>query len=208
MKRRNLLKNIGLTSLGMVGLHPQISAAELPEILAPDEKKDPVFEQFGRTETEIERDAKLFKAQFFTKSELKTLAVLVDIIIPADEKSGSATDAGVPDFIEFMAKDRPELQTPLRGGLHWLDTQAIKRFSEKFVEISHQQRLEIIDDIAFPNRKVLGMSQGVAFFNLARNLTATGFWSSKMGITDIGYLGNTPNTWDGPPADVLAQYGL
>lgn len=208
MKRRNLLKNIGLTSLGMVGLHPQISATELPEIFAPAEKKEPVFEQFGRIETEVVRDTKLLKEHFFTKNELKTLAVLVDIIIPADEKSGSATDAGVPDFIEFMAKDRIELQTPLRGGLRWLDAQATKRFSEKFIEISPKQRLEIIDDIAFPSRKVPGMSQGIAFFNLARNLTATGFWSSKMGISDIGYLGNVPNTWDGPPTDVLAKYGL
>jgi gluconate 2-dehydrogenase gamma chain len=208
MKRRNLLKNIGLTSLGMVGLHPQISAAELPEIFAPDEKKDPAFEQFGRTDAEIERDAKLFKDQFFTKNELKTLAILVDIIIPADGKSGSATDAGVPDFIEFMAKDRIELQTPLRGGLRWLDAQATKRFAKAFVEISPKQRLEIIDDIAYPNRKIVGMSQGVTFFNLARNLTATGFWSSKMGISDIGYVGNVPNNWDGPPAEVLAQFGF
>lgn len=208
MKRRTLLKNLGLTSLGVVGLHPQISAAERPEIFEKEGRKDPVFEQFGRTEAEIERDSKLFKEQFFTKNELKTLRALVDIIIPADERSGSASDAGVPDFIEFMAKDRAELQTPLRGGLRWLDAQAAKRFSKTFVEASENERLEIIDDIAFPARKVAGMSQGVAFFNLARNLTATGFWSSKMGIADIGYAGNVPNVWDGPPADVLAQYGF
>lgn len=208
MKRRTLLKNIGLSSLGLAGLHPQISAAELSEVLAPDGAKGGAFEQFGRTEDEIKRDDKLFKEQFFTKNELKTLSVLVDIIIPADEKSGSATDAGVPQFIEFMAKDRPEWQTPLRGGLRWLDAQAVKRFSKNFIELTETQRLEIIEDIAFPGRKVVGMSQGVAFFKLARNLTATGFWSSKMGIADLGYAGNTPNTWDGPPADVLAKYGF
>lgn len=208
MKRRDMLKTVGLSSLGMVGLHPQVNAAEISDIFAPDEKKDPVFEQFGRTDTEIERDAKLFKAKFFNKAEMKSLSVLVDIIIPADDRSGSATDAGVPDFIEFMAKDKEELQTPLRGGLRWLDAQANKRFGKIFTDISAAQRIEIIEDIAYPARKVPGMSQGVAFFSLVRNLTATGFWSSKMGISDIGYVGNTPNQWDGPPEDVLKQYGL
>lgn len=213
MKRRDLIKNMGLTSLGLVGLHPQIGAAELPEIFAPEtleeDKKDPEFEQFGRTETEKIRDAKLFKETFFNKAEMKSLGILVDIIIPADSQSGSATDAGVPAFIEFMAKDQDGLQTPLRGGLRWLDSQAIKRFGGIFAAITPAQRIEIVEDIAYPKRKAKpGMSQGIAFFSLVRNLTATGFWSSKMGIDDIGYKGNVPNQWDGPPAEVLKQYGL
>ncbi|MFN4257079.1 MAG: gluconate 2-dehydrogenase subunit 3 family protein [Saprospiraceae bacterium] len=210
MKRRDALKSIGLTSLGLAGLHPQVQAAEFADFLLPDgEKKDPPFEQFGRTETEIARDAKLFAEQFFTKHEMKTISVLVDIIIPADEKSGSATDAGVPAFIEFMAKDQPDFQIPLRGGLKWLDLQAIKRFErEHFVKLTKAQQLEIVDDIAYPERKKPGMTQGIAFFSLMRNLTASGFWSSQMGIADIGYMGNTPNQWDGPPEDVIQQYGL
>jgi hypothetical protein len=210
MKRRSLLKGIGLGSLGMVGLNPQVKAAEMLDAVsgAEDFKKDPAFEQFGRTEYEKMRDAKLFAEQFFTKHELKTISILADIIIPRDAHSGSATDSGVPDFIEFMAKDKPELQTPLRGGISWLDNQSRKRFSNVFTDISDAQRIEIVEDIAYPERKKPGMSQGVAFFSLMRNLTASGFWSSKMGIDDIGYKGNTPNQWDGPPEDVLKQFGL
>jgi hypothetical protein len=213
MKRRNLLKGIGLGSLGLVGLKVPAKAAELlypaiaptPEV----EKKDPVFEQFGRTEHEKARDAKIFAEQFFTKHEMQTITVLVDIIIPKDAKSGSASEAGVPAFIEFMAKDRPEeFQTPLRGGLSWLDNQAKRRFEKTFIEISDAQRIEIVEDIAYPNRKKPGMSQGIVFFNLMRNLTASGFWTSRMGIDDLGYQGNVPNQWDGPPQDVLQQYGL
>jgi gluconate 2-dehydrogenase gamma chain len=208
MKRRDMLKTVGLSSLGMVGLHPQVNAAEQVGFLGLEDKKDPVFEQFGRTDAEIIRDAKLFKEKFFTKSEMKMLEVLVDIIIPKDDKSGSATDAGVPDFIEFIVKDKPDFQTPLRGGLRWMDSQSNTRFGKLFMDIKHAQRIEIVEDIAFPERKKAGMSQGVAFFSLLRNLTATGFWSSKMGIDDIGYMGNTPNQWDGPPEDVLKQYDL
>ncbi|MFM8363438.1 MAG: gluconate 2-dehydrogenase subunit 3 family protein [Haliscomenobacter sp.] len=211
MKRRNLLKGIGLSSLGLVGLHGQVKAAELLHLdpYAEDaKKKDPPFEQFGRTEYEKDRDAKLFAEQFFSKHELLTIGVLADIILPRDERSGSATDAGVPDFIEFMAKDQPSFQTPLRGGIAWLDNQSNKRFGKLFAELSHDQQIAIVEDIAYPERKVPGMSQGVAFFSLMRNLTASGFWSSKMGIEDIGYQGNIPNMWDGPPKEVLEKYGL
>lgn len=210
MKRRDILKGISLSSLGLVGLNPQVRAAEIFDPVPPseEEKKDPVFEQFGRTEYEKMRDAKLFAEQFFNKHELKTIKVLVDIIIPRDARSGSASDAGVVEFVEFMAKDKPELQTPLRGGLTWLDNQSKRRYEKNFVDLKDAERIAIVEDIAYPERKKPGMSQGIAFFTLMRNMTATGFWSSKIGIEDIGYQGNTPNQWDGPPEEVIRQYGL
>ena len=210
MKRRDLLKGAGLTTLGLAGLNPQVKAAELLDFVAPaeEEKGGKEFEQFGRTEYEKARDARLFKEVFFNKHELKTISVLADIIIPADGRSGSATEAGVPEFIEFMAKDKPELQTPLRGGLAWLDLESKKRFEKKFVDCAAAQRIEVVEDIAYPQRKKPGLSQGIAFFSLMRNLTASGFWSSKIGITDIGYQGNVANFWDGVPEDVVKQYGL
>lgn len=210
MKRRDILKGISMGSLGLVGLSPQVKAAEFidPLIQEDDEKKDPGMEQFGRTDYEKKRDAKLFAETFFSKHEMATITVLSNIIIPRDERSGSASDAGVPEFIEFMAKDRPDMQTPLRGGLTWLDNQSKRRYGKNFIDIQEAERIAIVEDIAYPERKKPGMSQGVAFFSLMRNLTASGFWSSKMGIEDIGYQGNTPNQWDGPPADVIRQYGL
>ena len=210
MKRRDVLKNIGLSSLGLAGLSPQIKAAELlaPPIGDEPDKKKKEWEPYGRTEDEKKRDAELFAKTFFSKHEIKTIGTLADIIIPRDERSGSATDAGVPDFIEFIVKEKPELQTPLRGGLLWLDAQAKKRFEKVFVDCSQAQQIEIVEDIAYPERKKPGMSQGVAFFSLMRNLTASGFWTSQMGITDMGYMGNTPNVLDGPPEEVIRQYGL
>jgi len=213
MKRRDLLKNAGLTTLGLAGLSPQVKAAEwldplVPSETAEGEKGDKDFEQFGRTDYEKERDAKLFAQQFFNKQELKTIGVLADIIIPKDGRSGSATEAGAVELIEFMAKDQPSLQTPLRGGLVWLNTESNKRFEKKFVDCSRTQQLEIVEDIAYPERKKPGMSQGVAFFSLMRNLTASAFWTSQIGLNDLGYLGNTPNQWTGVPEEVLKQYGL
>ena len=207
MKRRDMLKGVGLTTLGLAGLSPQVKAAEVFEVESPDKKKEP-WEPYGRTKGELERDAELFKEQFFNKHEMKTISVLSDIILPKDDRSGSASEAGVPDFIEFMAKDQPNLQTPLRGGLMWLDAQSKKRFDQVFTDCTPAQRIEIVEDIAYPERKKPGMSQGIAFFSLMRNLTASGFWSSKAGIADLGYVGNTPNQWNGVPEEVLRQYGL
>lgn len=162
----------------------------------------------GRQVLEEKRDKQLMEDKFFNDHEMKTIAVLSDIIIPKDGHSGSATDAGVPDFIEFIVKDMPDHKTPMRGGLRWLDVESLKRFDKTFTDLSSAQQIEIVDDIAYPGHAKPGMEPGVAFFSLMRNLTASGFYSSKIGIVDMEYKGNTPTVWDGVPDDVLKQYGL
>lgn len=161
-----------------------------------------------RMKEEIAFDKKLSAETFFTKEEMATITILADIIIPKDAVSGSASEAKVPDFIEFIVKDMPHHQTPMRGGLRWLDLESLKRFEKAFTALSPEQRIAIVDDIAYPNKVKPGMKQGVSFFNLMRNLTATGFYTSKIGVKDVDYKGNTPNLWNGVPDDVLKQYGL
>jgi hypothetical protein len=151
---------------------------------------------------------KLTSYQFFNAHEMATIGVLADIIIPADEVSGSATDAKVPDFIEFMVKDKPEFQTPMRGGLRWLDVQMVKQYNKPFKDCSQQQQIAMVDAIAYPAKAKPDMKQGVSFFSLMRNLTASGFYSSEIGIKDVGYAGNKPNQWNGVPDEVLKQYQL
>ena len=146
--------------------------------------------------------------KFFTEHEMTTITVLGDIIIPKDEISGSASDAKVPDFIEFIVKDMPDHQTPMRGGLRWLDMQCLKQFDKSFVDCDSKQRIAMVDQIAYPNKAKPEMKQGVAFFNLMRNLVTTGFFTSEIGVKDVGYKGNTPNQWNGVPDDVLKQYGM
>lgn len=166
------------------------------------------FTKINRMPEELESYKKTIAEKFYTPHEMETIAVLCDIIIPRDHISGSATDAKVPDFIEFITKDKPDLQTPMRGGLLWIDLQSAKRFGKSFKECSSQQQLQIVDGIAYPEKAKPEMKQGVAFFSLMRNLTATGFYTSEIGVKDIGYMGNTPTKWNGVPDDVLKQYGL
>jgi gluconate 2-dehydrogenase gamma chain len=161
-----------------------------------------------RMAEEIAHEKQLEANQFFTPAEMATITILADIIIPKDAISGSASEAKVPDFIEFIVKDMPQHQTPMRGGLRWLDVESLKRFAKPFTSITATDQLKIIDDIAYPNKVKPGMEQGVAFFSLMRDLTASGFYTSAIGVKDIGYAGNVPNQWNGVPADVLAQYKL
>lgn len=163
---------------------------------------------FDRMKEEQAHYDEVNKGNFFTDHEMATIAVLSDIIIPKDDISGSATDAKVPDFIEFIVKDIPDHQTPMKGGLRWLDLQCLTRYGKSFRECDDKQRIEMVDAIAYPNKVKPGMAPGVSFFSLMRNLTASGFYSSEIGVKDIGYAGNVPNQWNGVPADVLKQYNL
>lgn len=190
------------------------AAAVLIESCEPKNKKDAtgatdaVLNQDDRMEEEKIAYKKLQEQTFFTPEEMVTITLLGDIIIPKDQVSGSSSDAKVPDFIEFIVKDMPEHQIPMRGGLRWLELYSLKRFDKSFAAITEKQRLEIVDEIAYPNKAKATVKQGVAFFNLMRNLTTTGFYTSEIGGADVGYMGNVPNQWNGVPDDILKQYNL
>jgi gluconate 2-dehydrogenase gamma chain len=207
MDRRKSIKALAVGTL---------SAGVLLDACKTDDKKtddkavaakDGEF-KLDRFEAEKERERDLMAKPFFTPHEMATITILADIIIPRDEVSGSASDAKVPEFIDFMVKDRPDNQIPMRGGLRWLDVQCLKQFNKSFVDCTEQERIAIVDQIAYPKKAKPEMKQGVAFFNLMRNMTASGFYTSQIGVKDIGYAGNAPNKWNGVPEEVLKQYKL
>jgi Gluconate 2-dehydrogenase subunit 3 len=195
--RRNALKIIGATpvaaGLGIGGGSAEQAPTHehaAPQKPAPAARKGP------------------YKPKFFTAHEWATVAVLADIIIPKDDRSGSATDAGVPEFMDFTMIDRPNMQTGMRGGLRWLDTACRRRFDKDFVDLAASDRTAILDEIAYPKKAAPDVSQGAAFFTGFRNLVATGFFTSKIGIADLGYMGNVPTVWNGCPQECLDHLGL
>ena len=212
MDRRKSIKTL------LIGTAGAVSTGLLVEGCHPEEKKTAhaaTTEQaenpgdgINRMKEEAAYDKEVRSGTFFTPDEMATITILGDIIIPKDDVSGSASEAGVPAFIEFIVKDMPEHQIPLRGGLRWLDIQCLNRYNHGFKDCSTTQQMEIVDEIAWPEKAKPQMAQGVAFFNLMRNLTASGFYTSQIGVKDIGYVGNVPNQWNGVPTDVLKQYGL
>jgi hypothetical protein len=209
MNRRESLKAIGITTLSTSLLLGACKTDDksLTKGLNPDDLGD--AELTGLEPHEIERLKKLKKeGAFFNEHERLTLIALADLIIPKDEVSGSASDAKVIDFIDFIVKDIPAHQVPVRGGLKWLDLQCLNRYDHSFLGSNADQQIEILEEIAYPAKVKPEMRQGAVFFSRLRDLVATGFYTSQIGIKDIGYVGNVPGQWDGVPKDVLAQYNL
>ena len=149
-----------------------------------------------------------YTPRFFTAAEFALVTVLCDTIIPRDGRSGSASEAGAPQFIDYIVAEQPNRQMPMRGGLAWLNAECQQRFEKAFLDCSDPQRREVLDDIAWPAKAKPALSHGVAFFTTMRDLTAAGFFSSKIGMADVGYTGNRVSAWDGAPAAVLQKLGV
>lgn len=203
MDRRKYLKTLGV---GAVATGVLVDACKTETKETPAAPATPSIDRMAE-EKEHEEAIKNMP-NFFTPEELATITLLADIIIPKDEVSGSASEAKVADFIEFIVKDEPNFQTPLRGGLRWLDVHCLNAYEKAFKDCSAQQQIEVVDQIAYPEKAKPEMSYGVRFFNLMRNLTATGFYSTQIGWNDIGYVGNRANQWNGVPEDVQKQYNI
>ena len=149
-----------------------------------------------------------YAPKFFSAHEWQTVRLLADLILPRDARSGSATDAGVPEFMDFILVEYPDHQLSMRGGLAWLDTETRRRCGKAFVEADAAQQTKILDDIAWPDKAPPGLHQGVEFFNRFRDLTASGFFSSEMGVADLRYLGNRFVDWQGCPPAQLQKLGV
>ena len=114
----------------------------------------------------------------------------------------------MPEFVDHFVSIQEERQVAMRGGLVWLDTECRRRFDKAFLGCADAERGQVLDDIAYPAKADPRFSHGVRFFSALRDLVAGGFWSSKIGVKDLGYMGNVPNAWDGPPQAVLDKLGL
>jgi len=197
ISRREIIK-----ALGLVPLAGALAACTSPET-----------DRAARAAAGAPAAGAAGNAAFFTPHEYETVRVLVDYIIPKDERSGSATDARVPEFMNFILADEKttsdEGRTAMRGGLAWLDAECGRRYGATFVRASDQQRRGVLDDIAWPAKARPEMSQGVAFFNRFRDLTATGFYSSEVGYRDLQYMGNVARPqWTGCPEPALQRLGV
>lgn len=195
LRRRNLLKLMTTLPAGaFVSLGPRAWGAA---------------SGIGRASASPE-DSGAHQPRVFTPHEWKTVQVLSDLIIPTDEVSGSATAAGVPEFIDdWLNFKRGNLLDEIRGGLTWLDIECHRAFSHDFADCTDAQQKQILDRIAYPEKAAPEDASAVVFFNHFRDLVVSGFFTSEMGIRDLPYLGNEPQSkWDGCPKEVLAHLGL
>jgi len=195
INRRDALKAFAVVSAaGMI----DVSAPQLERTLRSLETLEP--SQQGAT------------PKFFNRREWQTVRVLADMVIPRDARSGSATEAKVPEFMDFLLSDKDASEsskTMMRGGLAWIDNESRRRFGKTFVGATVAQRRQILDDIAWPANARPEFSHGVNFFTRFRDLTASGFYSTAMGWRDVQYIGNVFNpNWDGCPPAANQKLGV
>lgn len=134
-----------------------------------------------------------YTPKFFSPHQFETLVSLCDTIIPTDEKSGGAVQAGAPEFIDLLTSENQEYQLEFGGGLMWLDNFCTDQYRTPFLDCTPAQRKDVLDLIAYRKntKSDPGLSQGVAFFARLRQMTCDGFYTSKIGIEDLQYIGNT-----------------
>jgi gluconate 2-dehydrogenase gamma chain len=193
-QRRAMLKTMMV--LPIAGLMPLSSLAEMVARTAPEVSALP--------------EGTPWKLRALTPHEWTTAGVLSDWILPADEVSGSATDAGVPEFIDdWLDFQRGDLLVEIREGLAWMDAECQGDCKKNFVDCTSTQQQNLLDRIAWPEKAAPQDAKAVAFFNQFRDLTLSGFYTSEMGTRDLPYVGNEPQAeWRGCPTDVLAKLGL
>ena len=143
-----------------------------------------------------------YTPKYFTAKQYEAILSLCDMILPKDEKSGGALEAGAPEFIDLLTSENEEYQLRLGGGLMWLDAHCIDQYGKVFMECAPEQKKEMLDLIAYRKnaKKDPGLSHGVAFFAFLRKMTCDGYYTSKIGIEDLQYMGNvTRSEWPGCP---------
>ena len=148
-----------------------------------------------------------------TPEQHRTVAALCDVILPADDKSPSASQLSVPDFIdEWISAPYPvhrQDKKQVLEGIEWLEKESGKRFKRGFVELNEDQKRRICDDICFEAKAKTGFKRAAQFFNKFRGLTMSAFYTTQEGMKDIQYVGNVPLTkFEGPPPEVLAYLKL
>ena len=194
VSRRELLRNIGI-SLTLTGFGANAVSAEAAQHV----------HQAVSQEKAAAKGAYVPKC--FTKSEYATLRRLAELIIPADERSKGALEAGAPEFIDLLAGNNGELAAIYTGGLAWLNEQMKDRNGADFVNASPQQQTAMLDLIAFEEKSSPELAPGTSFFRWVRNMTVDAFYTSKIGMDDLGFKGNGAMSQFSVPDEAL-NYAL
>lgn len=180
ISRRDVLRNLAVGAAG--GSVLRIIPAQAAELAHEMIQKEKASSPTGK-----------YTPKYFSPHQYQTLLLLCDAIIPKDEVSAGAVEAGAPEFIDLLSSENEEYQAVFGGGLMWLDNFCADRYEHPFLECTSAQQKEALDLIAYRKnaKSDASLSQGILFFAKLRNMTCDGFYTSKIGIEDLKYIGNT-----------------
>ncbi len=180
ISRRDILRSLAVGAAGgsVLGMIPA-QAAEYAHALVQKEKAASAVGKYA--------------PKYFSGHQYETLVSLCDAIIPKDERSGGAVEAGAPEFIDLLTSENVEFQTQLGGGLMWLDNYCGDQYGQTYLGCTAEQKKTVLDLIAYRKngKQTPALKSGIAFFAALRNMTCDGFYTSKVGIADLQYIGNT-----------------
>ena len=180
ISRRDVLKNLAVSAAATSVLRviPAQAAEMAHHMIAAEKAASP---------------AKTYAPKFFSARDYKMLQSLCETIIPGDSDSGGAIEAGAPEFIDLLTSENKDYQVTLGGGLLWLDSRCSDEYDKVYLDCTSEQQKEILDKIAYRKNGLAdaSLNQGISFFSFLRNMTADGFFTSKIGIQYLGYIGNT-----------------
>ena len=180
ISRRDVLRNLAVGVAG--GSVLQVIPAEAAALAHAMIQKERALSLAGK-----------YAPKYFSPHQYATLVLLCGTIVPRDDVSGGAVEAGAPEFIDLLTSENEEFQLVLGGGLMWLDNFCFDRYEHVFLECTPAQQKEVLDQIAYRRNATqdVSLSQGIVFFAKLRNMTCDGFYTSKIGIADLKYMGNT-----------------
>src|SRR5258707_5293350 len=186
VSRRDLLRNVALAAT--LGGLDTASAQHVHQMATEDKTKT----------------GGVYQPKGLNAHEYKTVQRLSDLIIPADAVSKGALDAGAPEFIDLLSSQNPEMQAIYTGGVEWLDREMEKRYKTAFVDAKPDQQTAMLDLIAYRKNDSLELGPGIRFFSLMRNMVVDAFYTSPIGVKDVGYMGNKGMTKFEVPAEAIA----
>jgi gluconate 2-dehydrogenase gamma chain len=195
VSRRELLKTLGssmiLTTAG-VGVLPPVLAQHVHSAVMDVKSLD---------------GGANYQPKYLNKHEFATMRRLSDIIIPADQHSKGAIDAGAAEYIDFLCSRSQEFADIFTGGMGWLDEAMRMRYGSTFLDAKPEQQTAMLDLIAYRKNESAELGPGILFFRWARNVVVDAYYTSPVGIADLGYMGNTAVSQFSVPQSAL-EYAL
>lgn len=151
--------------------------------------------------------AKPYKPLFFNPTQFQMIERLAEIILPTDETPG-AREAGVAEFIDFMVANRvpvtgrrdvrntqdaiqmgQEAQQQFVSGIGWMNARSKSEFAHEFMECSKEQQVQLLEELAYKAKYKPTTERGREFFQMMRDYTVIGYYTTKIGLESLGYPG-------------------
>ncbi len=126
----------------------------------------------------------VYKPKALTQHEFDTLRHLAEIIVPG------ATKGGCAEFVDILAAQNNEMLAIFSGGIAWLDNAMLKSHEATFLKAIPEHQKSMLDVLAYRKNETPTNAAAIRFFVWARRMAVDAYYTSPVGIKEIGFMGN------------------